>query len=57
LILPAESSPVLCRELVYTGITRAVQSVEIWGAKDVFVEAVRSRTRRKSGLVRALAHG
>ncbi|MEW6290904.1 MAG: exodeoxyribonuclease V subunit alpha [Thermodesulfobacteriota bacterium] len=57
LILPAESSPVLCRELVYTGITRAVQSVEIWGAKDVFVEAVHSRTRRKSGLVRALAHG
>jgi exodeoxyribonuclease V alpha subunit len=57
LILPTESSPVLCRELVYTGITRAVQSVEIWGTKGVFVEAVSSRTRRKSGLVRALVHG
>jgi len=57
LILPAESSPVLCRELVYTGITRAVQSVEIWGTKEVFVAAVSSPTRRKSGLVRALAHG
>jgi exodeoxyribonuclease V alpha subunit len=55
LILPDESSPVLSRELLYTGITRAVKSVEIWGAKNVFVEAVSSRTRRKSGLVRALA--
>ena len=54
LLLPAESSPVLCRELLYTGITRAVQSVEIWGTKSVFVEAVSSRTRRKSGLVRTL---
>ncbi|MBU4263908.1 MAG: exodeoxyribonuclease V subunit alpha [Proteobacteria bacterium] len=57
LILPAESSPVLSRELVYTGITRAVQSVEIWGTKSVFVEAVSSRTSRKSGLVRALVQG
>jgi exodeoxyribonuclease V alpha subunit len=57
LILPAESSPVLSRELLYTGITRAVKSVEIWGAKNVFVESVSSRTRRKSGLVRALVQG
>ncbi|MEW6521055.1 MAG: exodeoxyribonuclease V subunit alpha [Thermodesulfobacteriota bacterium] len=57
LLLPAEPSPVLSRELLYTGITRAVKSVEICGSRKVFVEAVGSRIRRRSGLVRALAPG
>ncbi|MCB2180792.1 MAG: exodeoxyribonuclease V subunit alpha [Desulfobulbaceae bacterium] len=55
LLIPATMSQVLCRELVYTGITRAVKSIEIWGDKDVFVEAVKQRTIRRSGLERALA--
>ncbi|MBI4793271.1 MAG: exodeoxyribonuclease V subunit alpha [Deltaproteobacteria bacterium] len=55
LILPAGSSPVLCRELVYTGITRATRSVEVWGDRNTFLEAIKSPTRRRSGLVKALA--
>jgi exodeoxyribonuclease V alpha subunit len=55
LILPRESSPVLCRELIYTAVTRAVRSVEVWGDKKIFMEAVGSPTRRRSGLVKALS--
>lgn len=55
LILPAGSSPVLCRELLYTGITRAIRSVEVWGDRNLFLEAIKSPTMRRSGLVKALA--
>ena len=55
IVLPPEISPVLCRELIYTGLTRAVKSVEVWGSKDVFVKAVESRIRRRSGLVNGLS--
>ncbi|MBI5559073.1 MAG: exodeoxyribonuclease V subunit alpha [Deltaproteobacteria bacterium] len=55
LILPRESSPVLSRELIYTAVTRAVKSVEVWGDEKIFMDAVGSPTRRKSGLVKALS--
>ena len=50
IVLPPEMSPVLSRELVYTGITRAVSRVDIWGAEAVFCEAVERRLVRASAL-------
>jgi exodeoxyribonuclease V alpha subunit len=55
LVLPTDSSPVLCRELLYTAITRATSSVEVWGDREVFLAAVKTPTRRRSGLIKALA--
>ncbi|MBN2797945.1 MAG: exodeoxyribonuclease V subunit alpha [Deltaproteobacteria bacterium] len=53
-VLPERRSPVLTRELVYTGITRASQRLTMVGSAGVFTEAVRARTDRISGLGRAL---
>jgi exodeoxyribonuclease V alpha subunit len=50
LLLPDRDSPVLTRELLYTGITRAKERVEIWGRSPVFEQAVSRRTERASGL-------
>ncbi|MFH2130122.1 MAG: ATP-binding domain-containing protein [bacterium] len=55
LILADQDIPVLSRELIYTGITRARDYVEIWGEEKVFVKAVLRRTERSSGLSDALA--
>lgn len=49
-ILPDEDSPVLTRELIYTGLTRARSQVELWWNADVFAKAVTRRARRNSGL-------
>jgi exodeoxyribonuclease V alpha subunit len=54
LILPATPSPVLTRELLYTGITRARARVEVWGTPAVFEAAVAQRLVRSSGLRDAL---
>ena len=54
LLFPKKDSPVLTRELIYTGITRAREKVDIWGSEDVFLGAVSRRTDRKSGLKEAL---
>lgn len=50
LLLPGEVSPVLSRELVYTGVTRARSRVAICGTREVIAEAVRRRVERSSGL-------
>ncbi len=50
LLLPDRDSPVLTRELIYTGITRAKEGVNIWGVEGVFRTAVSRRTERTSGL-------
>jgi exodeoxyribonuclease V alpha subunit len=50
MVLPPETSPVMSRELVYTGITRAMSRVEIWGSEAVFREAVARRLTRASAL-------
>ena len=49
-ILPDRDSPVLARELIYTGITRTREKVEMWGDEAVFKLAVARRTERMSGL-------
>jgi exodeoxyribonuclease V alpha subunit len=53
-ILPDKDYPVLSRELLYTGITRARKGIEIWGSEDVFHTAVSRRIERTSGLRDAL---
>ena len=53
-LLPDRDSPVLTRELIYTGITRSKVNVEIWGTDDVFRAAISRRIERASGLRDAL---
>ncbi|EIJ43423.1 exodeoxyribonuclease V, alpha subunit [Beggiatoa alba B18LD] len=50
LLLPEQESPILTRELLYTGITRAKKTVSIWGKEPVFTKAVQARILRNSGL-------
>lgn len=51
LVLPDQPTPVLTRELVYTGITRARVHCTVAGARPgVLADAVQQRTRRSSGL-------
>lgn len=54
LILPEGDARVLTRELIYTGITRAVHHTRIWGDETVFCRAVARRIQRSSGLRDAL---
>jgi exodeoxyribonuclease V alpha subunit len=55
LLLPDKPSPILTRELLYTGITRARCGVELWFDEAVFRAACAQRVRRNSGLHAALA--
>ena len=50
MVLPPDDTILLTRELIYTGITRAKQSVTIWSEETVFSAAVKRRTERRSGL-------
>ena len=54
LLLPPVESDILTRELIYTGITRAKESVEIWASEGVLCRAVRKKIERRSGLRDAL---
>ena len=54
LILPDRESPVLSRELLYTGITRARTRVELWFDEKIFRAALARRVTRTSGLCDAL---
>ncbi|MBW2096115.1 MAG: exodeoxyribonuclease V subunit alpha, partial [Deltaproteobacteria bacterium] len=54
LILPDQPSPILTRELIYTGLTRARKRGEVWGLEEVFLEGVSRRIERSSGLREAL---
>ena len=54
LILPETLSPILSRELVYTGVTRAEQSLEIWGSQEVLSAAIHRSARRPTGLAERL---
>ncbi|QDE38853.1 exodeoxyribonuclease V subunit alpha [Luteibacter pinisoli] len=51
LALPPEPSPVLTRELVYTGVTRARRHFTLVAAPDILAYAVARKTRRASGLL------
>lgn len=54
LALPAEPSPVLTRELVYTGVTRARAAFTLLASPDIVAYAVGRKTHRASGLLRRL---
>ncbi|ETI58075.1 exodeoxyribonuclease V subunit alpha [Marinomonas profundimaris] len=54
LLLPITPSPVLTKELLYTGITRAKKDVTLWGASNLIRSAATTKIQRYSGLVDAL---
>jgi exodeoxyribonuclease V alpha subunit len=49
-ILPADDSPLLSRELLYTAITRAREGVTLYGDEAALRAAIGRRARRDSGL-------
>ena len=51
LIVPDTPSPILTRELIYTGMTRARQRLAVWAPEpEVFFHAVSRQVRRSGGL-------
>jgi exodeoxyribonuclease V alpha subunit len=54
LVLPSSDSPVLTRELVYTGVTRARNRVTVQGEWESFVRGCRRRVQRASALAEKL---
>lgn len=54
LVLPKVQSPVVTRELIYTGITRARQSVTLQGDAESFVLGCQTRVQRSSALAERL---
>ena len=55
LILPDYASPVLTREMLYTGITRARKRIEIWARRETIEWSIERRAIRHSGLRDALS--
>ncbi len=53
-MLPSQMAPVLTRELVYTGITRARSEVALMAPKEILAAAIEVKTSRASGLRDAL---
>jgi len=49
-VLAEQMNPVLTKELLYTAITRARLSINIVAAQEVFIESVRQKVSRDSGL-------
>lgn len=54
LVLPTEPNPILSRELIYTGITRAKQKLSIFTTVDIWKNAVKNPIKRQSGLSKLL---
>jgi exodeoxyribonuclease V alpha subunit len=54
LILPDKDSPLMTRELIYTGLTRARQKASIWGTEPVLTTTISRKIERSSGLREAL---
>ncbi len=54
LVLPERDSPVLTRELIYTGLTRARDRVDLWAEPGVLERGVARRVERASGLCERL---
>ena len=53
-IFPNQDYPVLTRELLYTGMTRARKHISIWGTEKIIEGAISRRIDRTSGLKDAL---
>ncbi len=54
LILSDNDAPVLTKELLYTGITRARYFVNIWSGKSVIIKTIQKQIIRQSGLTDAI---
>lgn len=54
LVLPRVDSPLLSRELIYTGVTRAEESVAVVAGEDILATALGRRVQRASGLAERL---
>ncbi|MBE9562335.1 MAG: ATP-binding domain-containing protein, partial [Proteobacteria bacterium] len=54
MILPEYFSPVLTKQLIYTGITRAGKTISIWGNEQIFIQAITTEVNRSSGLAELL---
>ncbi|MCO6497541.1 MAG: exodeoxyribonuclease V subunit alpha [Chitinophagaceae bacterium] len=50
IILPPYDSPILTKELIYTAITRAKETVLIRTNKEIFTQSITRRVKRGSGL-------
>ncbi|UZE94617.1 exodeoxyribonuclease V subunit alpha [Alkalimarinus alittae] len=50
IVLPEYHSPILSRELIYTGVTRAKNGLEINCTKHVWSKSIKKRVSRNSGL-------
>ncbi len=57
LVLPPEDSPLLTRNLLYTGVTRARRRLHIIGTPEIWAKALARRQTRTSGLGDALRQG
>jgi len=57
LLLPPEDVPILSRELLYTGITRARQRLTVYGRHELLVRGIERRVLRYSGLADRLRAG
>ncbi|HIJ86877.1 MAG TPA: exodeoxyribonuclease V subunit alpha [Desulfuromonadales bacterium] len=57
LVIPPFSHQILTREILYTGLTRARASVELWCSDEIFTAACGRRVERRSGLRQALWEG
>jgi exodeoxyribonuclease V alpha subunit len=50
ILLPSFNSPLLSRELLYTAVTRAKKTCDIWSEKDILLKTIENRVKRTSGL-------
>jgi exodeoxyribonuclease V alpha subunit len=50
LILPGDDASILTRELLYTGLTRARDHVELWSPESVLRAVLSKRVSRTPGL-------
>ena len=54
MVLPDKDSPIITRELVYTGITRAKSKLTLFAEMGILIKAAKSPTKRQSGLYQRL---
>ena len=57
LVLPEKASPVLTRQLFYTGLTRARKSVRILASDNILRATIATQLQRSSGLTDAMRSG
>jgi len=54
-VLPEKASRIVTRELLYTGVTRAIRRVTIVGSREVLTAAIETPIRRATGLAKRLS--